>query len=93
MVIQFELVPDEGPHVLGLVHQLVQEGDQLHQLIIGPVHKPRLNWDSILQLVTKGLKKNNIYLNHFKYSVPTCGELSMMTVFLKSLPRMFKSLM
>ena len=58
MIEQFELVPDEGPHVLGLVDQLVQEGDQLHQLVVRSVNKPGLYWYSVLQLVTKGLKCN-----------------------------------
>ena len=63
MIEQFELVPDEGPHVLGLVDQLVQEGDQLHQLVVRSVNKPGLYWYSVLQLVTKGLKYNILLIS------------------------------
>ena len=52
-----EGLPDVGPHVLGLALQPREEGHQLHQLIVLLVHKPRLNGDPILQLISKGLQK------------------------------------
>jgi len=50
-----EGLPDVGPHVLGLALQPREEGHQLHQLVVLLVHKPRLNGDPILQLISKGL--------------------------------------
>ena len=51
-----EGLPDVGPHVLGLALQPREEGHQLHQLVVLLVHKPRLNGNPILQLISKGLK-------------------------------------
>ena len=50
-----EGLPDVGPHVLGLALQPREEGHQLHQLVVLLVHKPRLNGNPILQLISKGL--------------------------------------
>ena len=51
-----EGLPDVGPHVLGLALQPREEGHQLHQLVVLLVHKPRLNGNPILQLISKGLQ-------------------------------------
>ena len=53
--VQPERVPDVRPHVLRLALQPRQERHQLHQLVVRLVHKPRLNGDPILQLISKGL--------------------------------------
>ena len=57
VVVKLEVVSDVRTHILGLVHQLVQEGNQLHQLVVGSVNKPGLDGDPILQLVSKGLRR------------------------------------
>ena len=57
VVVELELVPDLGPHVLALVHQPVKERDQLHQLVIRAINEPRLDGDTILQLVPECLEK------------------------------------
>ena len=54
--VESEGLPDVGPHVLGLALQPREEGHQLHQLVVLLVHKPRLNGNPILQLISKGLQ-------------------------------------
>jgi len=55
MSVQPESVANVRPHILRLALQPVQEGDQLHQLVVRLVHEPRLNRDPILQLISKSL--------------------------------------
>ena len=55
VIVQFEVVSDVRTHIMSLVHQLVEEGDQLHELVVGSVNKPRLYGDPILQLVSECL--------------------------------------
>ena len=60
MTEELEVVPDVRPDVLRLLDQLVKEWDQLHQLIVRLVHKPRLYGDAIFQLVPESLKQKLI---------------------------------
>ena len=56
VVVQFEVLPDVGPHVVRLPGQLGQERDQLHQLVVRLVHEPGLDRYPVLKLVTECLK-------------------------------------
>ena len=66
MCVQSECLPDVGADVLSLTLQPVEEGDQLHQLVVLLVHEPRLDWDPVLQLVAEGLHPRFplVYLFH-----------------------------
>ena len=55
MCVQSECLPDVGTDVVSLLLQPVEEGDQLHQLVVFFVHEPRLDWDPVLQLVAERL--------------------------------------
>ena len=66
MCVQSECLPDVGTDVLSLLLQPVEEGDQLHQLVVLLVHEPRLDWDPVLQLVAERLhpRFTLVYLFH-----------------------------
>ena len=65
MCVQSECLPDVGADVLSLTLQPVEEGNQLHQLVVLLVHEPRLDWDPVLQLVAEGLHPRFPLVNLF----------------------------
>jgi len=53
--VQSECLPNVRSNILSFPLESVQEWNQLHQFIVRLVHEPRLDGNSILQLVAKGL--------------------------------------
>ena len=56
MVVQLEVISDQGSHVSPLLHQFEEEGHKLHQLVVRSVNKPGLDGNSVLQLIAERLR-------------------------------------
>ena len=56
MVVQFEVISDQGPHVPPLLHQFEEEWHKLHQLVVRSVNKPGLDGNAVLQLIAERLR-------------------------------------
>ena len=56
VVVQLEVIPDQGSDVSPLLHQFEQEWHKFHQLIVRAVNKPGLDGNAVLQLISECLR-------------------------------------
>ena len=56
VVVQLELISDQGSHISPLLHQFEQEWHELHQLVVRSVNKPGLDGNAVLQLISECLR-------------------------------------
>ena len=56
VVVQLEVISDQGSHISPLLHQFEEEWDELHQLVVRSVNKPGLDGNAVLQLISECLR-------------------------------------
>ena len=56
VVVQLEVISDQGSHISPLLHQFEQEWHELHQLVVRSVNKPGLDGNAVLQLIPECLR-------------------------------------